>query len=120
MKSIAAFILLIALLAQHSSRYMVMLNYEFNKNYIAKTLCVNRNKPMSGCNGKCYLKKQLAKAAKEENAPNSNNRVDENEVLFLTEAKKITTYFFAEENSRQYINSKQVFTPQNLCGAVFH
>lgn len=36
--------------------------YEVNKDYIAKNLCVNRNKPELKCCGKCYLKKQLNKA----------------------------------------------------------
>jgi hypothetical protein len=36
--------------------------YEYNKAYIAQTLCENRDKPQSGCRGKCYLRRQLAKA----------------------------------------------------------
>lgn len=31
--------------------------------YIKNELCVNKNKPELGCNGKCHLKKELAKAA---------------------------------------------------------
>jgi len=36
--------------------------YELNKDYIAKNLCENRNKPKMKCCGKCYLRKQLKKA----------------------------------------------------------
>jgi hypothetical protein len=35
--------------------------YEYNRAYIAKNLCENRNKPELKCCGKCYLRKQLAK-----------------------------------------------------------
>ncbi|WP_225865766.1 hypothetical protein [Dyadobacter aurulentus] len=41
---------------------LVCLDYELRKEYIAKTLCVNRNKPILNCNGKCYLAKKLAAA----------------------------------------------------------
>ena len=45
---------------------LVCLDYEMRKDYIAKTLCVNRNKPKLNCNGKCYLAKKLAQAEKQE------------------------------------------------------
>ena len=32
-----------------------------NANYIATTLCENRDKPACCCHGKCFLKKQLQK-----------------------------------------------------------
>lgn len=32
-----------------------------NKEYIAKNLCENRNRPKSHCNGKCHLMKLLKK-----------------------------------------------------------
>jgi hypothetical protein len=37
------------------------MNAEFNLNhsFIATSLCVNRDKPMMHCNGKCFLQKQL-------------------------------------------------------------
>jgi len=38
------------------------IEYALNKDYIAKNLCVNRDKPKSCCQGKCHLKKQLAKS----------------------------------------------------------
>lgn len=33
---------------------------------ITQKLCVNKNKPQLHCNGKCYLSKQLKKAAENE------------------------------------------------------
>ena len=54
--------------------------YELNKEYVAKNLCENRNKPQMKCCGKCYLKKQLRKA--EENsdtgkqAPGKLNKIE--------------------------------------------
>ena len=33
--------------------------YLLNKDYIARVLCENKNKPAMHCDGKCYLKKKL-------------------------------------------------------------
>lgn len=38
-----------------------VLNYIINYDYIAKELCENKKQPQLGCNGKCHLKKELAK-----------------------------------------------------------
>jgi hypothetical protein len=38
------------------------IEYALNKDYIAKNLCINRDKPKSCCAGKCHLKKELAKS----------------------------------------------------------
>ena len=58
----AALILLLVFSAQQSSRLLVWIDYTVNQSYIANTLCENKAKPQLRCNGKCYLKKQLAKA----------------------------------------------------------
>ncbi len=40
--------------------------YVMNYDYIAKELCVNKGKVILGCNGKCYLVKELARASDSE------------------------------------------------------
>ncbi|REA60199.1 hypothetical protein DSL64_15735 [Dyadobacter luteus] len=45
---------------------LVCLDYEVRKEYIAKSLCVNRDKPKLKCNGKCYLAKKLAEASEQQ------------------------------------------------------
>lgn len=40
----------------------IMAYYYANKTYIAQVLCINKLNPESHCDGKCYLKSQLAKA----------------------------------------------------------
>jgi hypothetical protein len=41
------------------------LEYNLNYDYISNVLCVNKEKPEVKCNGKCYLTKELKKAAQE-------------------------------------------------------
>jgi Rad3-related DNA helicase len=38
----------------------VYIAFKINQDYIAKTLCINRNKPEVLCNGKCVLEKNLS------------------------------------------------------------
>lgn len=41
---------------------IVYLEYEFNKEYIIKNYCINKNRPQLHCDGKCYLAKKLRDA----------------------------------------------------------
>ncbi|MAU15066.1 MAG: hypothetical protein CMH46_05945 [Muricauda sp.] len=45
--------------------------YVVNQDYIAEYLCVNKDKPMLNCNGKCYLSKMLQEEQneKQQNLP---------------------------------------------------
>lgn len=48
--------------------------YVVNQDYIAEYLCVNKDKPMLNCNGKCYLSKMLQEEQdeKKQNLPSIN------------------------------------------------
>ena len=47
---------------------MPIISYAVNYEYISTELCENKDKPEMACNGKCHLKKELAK---EDNKPNN-------------------------------------------------
>ncbi len=53
---------------------MPLFEYVVNQDYIAEFLCVNKDKPMLNCNGKCFLSAQLAKEneEKKQNLPAIN------------------------------------------------
>ncbi|WP_316811564.1 hypothetical protein [Pedobacter heparinus] len=59
-------LLLFSLLTANCSNLFVYLGFEVNQNYIAKELCINRDKPEMNCNGKCYLMKKLKQAEEKE------------------------------------------------------
>ena len=61
------FVLLVGL--QTFSKMLVILEYEWNKDYIIKTLCVNRSKPKSCCQGKCFLNKKLTQEENPQSCP---------------------------------------------------
>src|SRR5690349_1774904 len=60
MKGIAAILLMILLSVQTFSKWVWELDYQLNKAYLAKDLCINKSKPQLHCNGKCQLAKKLA------------------------------------------------------------
>ncbi len=100
-----------------------ILDYWVNYKYIANKLCENQDKPEMECNGKCHLKKELAKAATEESSTSKDKKQvskQEIEILFyqetfLFESKntpvvfiKTPTYYF---NNYFHLNSSQIFHP---------
>jgi len=61
---------------------MPYIEYAVFKDYIAKNLCINKDKPKSCCQGKCYLEKQLKKSAETNDTEDkgSNRKVVNQEV----------------------------------------
>ena len=67
-----ALLMLILLFVNMSSPISVYLSYQFNKEYIATHLCVNKDKPELACQGKCVLMKKLALLNKKDNSEKEN------------------------------------------------
>jgi len=113
--------LLAAIMLQVLGKFMVLVDYSLNKNYIANVLCVNKNKPKMHCNGKCYLKKQLKKEETKEQSPvnplkeikdiqlylsNNSSLNPLNSIVYKTEA---STFHYSFHFSTQHL--KAVFHP---------
>ena len=41
---------------------LILIDFELRRDYIAKVLCINRDKPITVCGGQCYLSEQFKKA----------------------------------------------------------
>lgn len=63
------------LVVQNSGIFLVLASYSANKDYIAKNLCENKNKPSMHCNGKCFLAKKLREEQKQESTVPANYKV---------------------------------------------
>jgi hypothetical protein len=59
MRTFILYILLVATLVPTISSWGIIAHYQLNKEYIARVLCENRDKPDLHCDGKCYLAKRL-------------------------------------------------------------
>jgi hypothetical protein len=75
MKFIASTIFILLLLTQIFSKWLMVIDYTINKDYIAKNLCENRNKPTLHCNGKCQLMKKMAVEDDQTNKTTSGSSV---------------------------------------------
>lgn len=61
-----AIVLLICSVSLNLSGLFVFAGFEMNRGYIAKELCINRNRPELHCNGRCYLMNKLKQAQDKE------------------------------------------------------
>ena len=53
-------ILMFLILTMSFSKGIVWLEYQVNKDFISKNLCINKLKPLLHCKGNCQLMKKLA------------------------------------------------------------
>jgi hypothetical protein len=70
-------ILLLVMAAYLIIPALPVIDYLVNKDYIAKNLCVNKDKPRSCCKGKCHMVKQLQKTNQntEKDPKNTGNKL---------------------------------------------
>ena len=66
MKQLSTIFLILIVFLQTFNRFVVEADFFLNKSYIAKVLCINKEKPKMHCNGKCYLARQLKKQEKQD------------------------------------------------------
>ncbi len=62
LKQTIAISLALLMLALAAKDFVMLAGYKLNQDFIAKTLCVNQDKPEMHCNGKCYLKKKISES----------------------------------------------------------
>jgi len=74
----------LSLCSQFSIKTGIVGIFILNQDYIAKVLCINKDKPELDCKGKCHLKKQLKQEEEQERRlpPSSVKEIIENLVFF--------------------------------------
>ena len=93
MRSLLVYLLIFAVLLPSISPWGTLAYYHLNKEYIARVLCENRNKPQLHCDGQCYLAKQL-KARQDKQDKETSERVQNTPVIQLF-WEQANTYLFA-------------------------
>lgn len=82
LRQCTALFLLAAFMASTFSRAIIVADFYANQDYIARTLCVNRNNPAMHCAGRCQLCKRLNNDTRQDQN-NPERRAEIKEVLFL-------------------------------------
>lgn len=90
LQKLTAYLLVLSILAAGFSRYIIYAGFALNKQYIASTLCENKDKPQLNCKGKCYLMKKVKQAEEKEKQEEQSNQKAKYQEAFLNTAIKIT------------------------------
>jgi hypothetical protein len=85
MKLVVTPLLCLLVLSQAFSKWLIVMEYALNKEYIAQNLCLNKARPRMHCNGKCQLMKKLTEEEKQNGSnQSSQNKSRFQEVLFTS------------------------------------
>jgi hypothetical protein len=120
MKILGVILLSLITLLQSFSKWIIVADYEFNKEYISKNLCINKEKPKLHCNGKCQLMKKLAEEEKQ-NSSNSNNpgKVKFQDIVFL-ESCLVFSPASSPLPEKKYADHLTVAKYQSPIASIFH
>ena len=121
MKRLLAFLLILAMQVPLMNQWGAVAYYRINQDYIAKNLCVNRDKPMMNCNGQCFLAKKLQAAEDKEQKSNSERLDKMPEVVLSFQAIQsvFTARFPASEFVENHFSSTE-FSPSSAAKGFFH
>lgn len=92
MRVFAAYLLLFSIMLPTVSPWGTIAYFHLNRDYIAKVLCENRQRPELKCNGKCYLARKL-KEQEDNKDKETTNQVQNLPVLQLF-AQPVTAFQF--------------------------
>lgn len=121
MKILLVPILLFLIATQAFSKWVLLLEFAWNREYIAATLCENRAKPNLQCGGKCQLQKKMAADEKQQNpAQSPPGKSSFQEVLFTATmtvmflqpvAQDSTVHFALSQHWKTVVPPCPVFRP---------
>nr|WP_121272320.1 hypothetical protein [Pedobacter schmidteae] len=110
-------LLLFSLLTANCSNLFVYLGFEANQNYIAKELCINRDKPEMHCNGKCYLMKKLKQAQEKEQKQERQSQKVQIQDALVTQKM---VYVFPVKQLKSLRAAEVPFALPRHSSAIFH
>jgi hypothetical protein len=108
-------ILLILLMALPTfSKWFLILEFQVNRDYIAKNFCVNRSRPSCCCHGKCYLNKKMATDESNQQAPGKGGQKEESPLQIFTPVNQLpellSPVIIAVNPTRYLLSSSQEHT----------
>ncbi|MCG8323549.1 MAG: hypothetical protein MI921_28900 [Cytophagales bacterium] len=85
MKQALSISLIFTLFLPTLNKLNVWIDFKINQEYIARVLCINKEEPITVCNGNCYLSEQLKKAEEDQqNQPRPFSQ-EKQEVTYYTD-----------------------------------
>jgi hypothetical protein len=92
MKLLFVPLLIMLLLTQTFSKWVLIIEFHVNKDFISKNLCINKILPKLHCNGKCQVMKRLAEEEKQNSSDKTSNpsKTNSQEQLYSDEIDRTT------------------------------
>jgi hypothetical protein len=107
------------MLAQTFNRFFIVVDYQLNKEYIAKTLCENKNKPQMHCNGKCQMMKKLQQEEKKDQQNPDRSNVNKFEFISFSLNKISLSPVLKFSTGLNYPGYQEHYSSRSL-SAPFH
>lgn len=119
MKFVLVPLLMLLILAQSFGKCFVVIEYNLNKNFIAKNLCVNKARPKMHCNGKCQMMKKLAEEENQNSTNNNSSKIKLQEVV-LSNEMNIATLPAVAYITLSYNRERPVLKHISPASSIFH
>lgn len=119
MKFLLVPLLMLLILAQSFGKCFVVVEYNLNKDFIAKKLCVNKAKPKLHCNGKCQMMKKLAEE-ENRNATNNNSSKLKLQELAFSDKMNTPTPPAVPYITLSYNQDKPILKHASPASSIFH
>lgn len=119
MKLIAASILILLVMVQSFTSWIIVAEYTINKEYIAKNLCINKERPKLHCKGKCQLMKKLVEEENQNSSSNTQTGKIKMDVLFVQKLDPPSISGLSKEDTKfnaAYILKQSI----GSVSAIFH
>jgi hypothetical protein len=91
--------MIIAMMLPFLTKVGILIDFKMNQDYIAKALCISKDKPVNTCNGKCHLSKQLEKAEEQEKKQTPANKTEKLELVYYYSRSSFEFSVYARVNS---------------------
>ncbi|HEY4209499.1 MAG TPA: hypothetical protein VGM31_21890 [Puia sp.] len=101
-------VLILLMAAQTFSKWCLILEYRVNRDFISQHLCVNRAKPASCCQGKCYLNKRMAADESDQQTPLKGGQREEITLQLFEPANTVPSPIVTEVT---LVHSTRYLTP---------
>lgn len=82
LKKALAILMITAILLPNLTKVGILIEFTIHQDFIAEVLCINRDKPASTCEGKCYLSQKMKKAEEQDKKPIPTNFQERLQVVY--------------------------------------
>lgn len=103
---------------QSFNKVAIIIDYVVNKDFIANTLCENKEKPELKCHGKCQMSKRLVAEERKTKAPVNTNLADKFEIQLYYEEITNSMIFFVLDSEYTQTHQTSHYTPPVI--PIFH